>query len=229
MIIFTGASGGLGKDLCNSLSSIDKVTAIYNKNKILLNKKNRNIILKKLDLESEIQIKKFCNLIKKKNNNLTLVFNATKSIDNLLINCSLKEWEKIFSINLRSTFLFTKYLMSKMIKDKWGRIIFISSILAEKGEIGTASYSSSKSALKGLSSVISKEYGRFGVRSNIINLGYFNKGLINTFTSKKKNKIKLKIPTQSFGTSKDIYLTIKCLMETDYINGEEININGGIK
>ena len=227
MIIFTGASGGLGKDLCNNLSSIDAVTAIYNKNKIIFD--NKNIIPKKLNLESEVQIKKFCNLIKKNNKNLTLVFNATTSIDNLLINCNLREWEKIFRINLSSTFLFTKYLLSKMIKDKWGRIIFISSILAEKGEIGTASYSSSKSALKGLSSVISKEYGRFGIRSNIINLGYFNKGLINTFSNKKKNKIKLKIPTQSFGTSKDIFLTIKCLMETDYINGEEININGGIK
>ena len=227
MIIFTGASGGLGKDLCKSLSSIDKVAAIYNKNKISFY--NKNIIAKKLNLESETQIKKFCNLIKKSNKNLTLVFNATTSIDNLLINCSLHEWEKIFRINLNSTFLFTKYFLSKMIKDKCGRIIFISSILAEKGEIGTASYSSSKSALKGLSSVISKEYGRFGIRSNIINLGYFNKGLINTFSNKKKNKIKSKIPTQSFGTSKDIFLTIKCLMETDYINGEEININGGIK
>ena len=94
MIIFTGASGGLGKDLCNSLSSIDVVTAIYNKNKITLN--NKNIIPKKLNLESEVQIKKFCNLIKKNNKNLTLVFNATTSIDNLLINCSLREWEKIF-------------------------------------------------------------------------------------------------------------------------------------
>ena len=113
-----------------------------------------------------------------------------------------------------------------MINNKWGRIIHISSEKALRGTVGSSIYSSSKSALAGLSRGIAKEYARFGITSNIINLGYFDSGLLRKLPKKTKERFVDSIPTKKLGSPKNITSCIKFLIESDFTNGSSITIDG---
>jgi NAD(P)-dependent dehydrogenase (short-subunit alcohol dehydrogenase family) len=134
---------------------------------------------------------------------------ATLSKDNLALNVSSEDWDKVFAINVKANFLFAKYLTPLMMAQSWGRIIHISSYVADNGVPGTLTYSASKSALRGLSNVLSKEYSRFGITSNILQLGYFEDGLINSISREKAAEIKKKVPSKKFGNVVNIFNAIK--------------------
>ena len=104
---------------------------------------------------------------------------AVYSFDGLIANYPIEKIRDTFELNLFSNINLVKAILPLMIDQKWGRFIHFSSIVGNKGSIGAGIYSSSKSALNGYSKTLSKEYGRFGITSNIIELGYFDKGLIN--------------------------------------------------
>ena len=115
---------------------------------------------------------------------MTLVHSAAVSRDNLAATLDVEDYQTVVDVNLRGNFLLTKGTLPTMIREKWGRIIHLSSIAGLRGEVGTLAYSTSKSGLIGMSRVLAKEYGRFNVTSNVLALGYFDNGLINT--SQKK-------------------------------------------
>ena len=115
-----------------------------------------------------------------------------------------------------------------MISQKWGRIIFFSSITSKLGIEGTSAYSASKSSLYGLSSVISKEYGKLNITSNIIELGYFDKGMINSVSNIRKSKLLNQIPTNKFGKVKNIANVINAINQSEYLNKSIIKIDGAI-
>ena len=115
-----------------------------------------------------------------------------------------------------------------MIQQKWGRIIHFSSSGAIKGDIGTGAYSASKSGLVGLSSVICKEYAKFNITSNCLKLGYFESKLFRNIKKKIRSRLIKEIPSGKLGVHKDLLNIIHSISETNYINGAEINIDGGI-
>ena len=129
--------------------------------------------------------------------------------------------------NLGSNFLICKYLIKKMIFSKWGRVIFFSSTGAKRGDIGTSGYSASKTGLYGLSKVISKEYGQHNITSNIFELGAFEAGMYKKLNEKQKMKIVSKLPNKKLGTINEITLAIKLLINSSFINGSVIKIDGG--
>ena len=114
-----------------------------------------------------------------------------------------------------------------MISEKWGRIIHISSIVGNNGTNGTIAYSTSKTGLVGMSRVLSKEYGRFGITSNVLIPGYLNTGLISSLSKEAKSKILKKIPSNKFGDPVNIVNAVEFLIKSDYVNGASINIDGG--
>ena len=158
----------------------------------------------------------------------TIVNMATCSIDGLLAAYELGDWLKTFNVNINSTFILIKNLLPLMIRQKWGRIINISSYVGANGEVGAGAYSASKSALSGFTRSLAKEYGKFNITSNLLELGYFNSGLIDTLTEEKKAVILKKVPSNKFGDPSEISRTIEFLRNSNYINGSNIKIDGGL-
>ena len=138
-------------------------------------------------------------------------------------NCRISSFQREFG-----PFFLIKHLLPLMIAQNWGRIINVSSYLADNGAIGASAYSSSKSALIGLTKSLSKEYGRFNINSNIMELGYFDGGLADTLDEKIKKNILKRIPTKRLGNIEEISSCISLLIDSSYINGTTLKINGGI-
>jgi NAD(P)-dependent dehydrogenase (short-subunit alcohol dehydrogenase family) len=227
VIILTGASGGVGQKIVGMLAEIDAVTAIYNSNKPRASIENVQVV--QVDLSNENDILQFATALKaKKYRKIVVIHMATLSKDNLALNVSSEDWDKVFAINVKANFLFAKYLTPLMMAQSWGRIIHISSYVADNGVPGTLTYSASKSALRGLSNVLSKEYSRFGITSNILQLGYFEDGLINSISREKAAEIKKKVPSKKFGNVVNIFNAIKFIIDSDYVTGSTICIDGGI-
>jgi len=228
MIILTGSSGGIGKNLLQGLSSIDSVIALYNTN-LPTNLKSENITYECLDITNQLQVDLFIKKWKHKLENITLIHMAAVKIDGLVLNYKVSDWDKVFDVNLRGNLILTKAILPFMIKDNWGRIIHISSRGGIDGDIGTISYSSSKSALVGMSSVLSKEYSRFNISSNVLVLGTFDTGMYSKLSDKQKMDIFNKIPSKKFGSISDIFNAINFIIKSDYVTSSIINIDGGIK
>ena len=214
MIIVTGGSGGVGRAILPYLSG--RVFALYNTHPVEKGYK--------INIENPDEIKQFVKLIRP--SQVTLIHLAAVNIDGLVLNYQKEWWDKVMSVNLTSNYLLTQALLPTMISDQWGRIIHISSIGV--GNIGTVAYSTAKSALYGLSKVLAKEYAKFSITSNILQLGYFGVGLFNEFTDERKKEALKKVPTKKAGNPLNIVNAIDMIMKSDYINGAVIQIDGGI-
>jgi len=115
-----------------------------------------------------------------------------------------------------------------MIGEGWGRLIHVSSVVGMRGQVGAIAYAASKTGLVGMSNVFAKEYGRFNITSNVLVLGYFETGLIETLKEEEKKKIISSIPSKSLGKVNNITNAIDFLIKSEYVNGATINIDGAI-
>ena len=226
MIIITGVSGGIGSVISNDLSMTDSIVGLYNTNKPT--NKNKGILYEQIDLQDENQIIEFTDKYRAELSNITLVHCAAVKSDKLMVNIDSSDWQAIFDVNVKGSFLLTKHILKIMMGDRWGRVIYLSSKGSEAGDIGTAAYSSSKTALLGMSRTLSKEYASFGITSNVISLGAFNAGLYLDLSEKVKKEILEKIPSKKVGNIVNISNAIKFIISSDYVNGSVITIDGGV-
>lgn len=227
MIVVSGASGGIGQAVIPRLAELDSVIGIFNR-KRPAESSDKRIEFIPVDLRSETAIKSFVDHIKTRLERITVVHFAAKSIDKLAVQLPNEDWNEVLNINLRGDFLLTKALIPLMIKQHWGRIVHISSVVGMTGAPGAVAYAASKSGLVGLSSVLAKEYARFGVTSNVLCLGYFDVGLIETLAERVRERIRANIPSRQFGNVADVATAIRWLIDSDYVNGAVVNIDGGI-
>jgi NAD(P)-dependent dehydrogenase (short-subunit alcohol dehydrogenase family) len=227
MIIFTGASGGLGKSIIKHLLKIDRVIGIYN-NSVPRSQSDKRLTYEKLNIENPTDIKSFVDRLISKLSRVTIVHFAAVSINGLAANYTESNWDRVMGVNLRGSFLLTQAFLPVMIQERWGRIIYISSIVGMQGRPGTIAYAASKSGLLGMSRVLAKEYARFNITSNVLALGYFEKGLINTLQADIRHKILDQIPSKQFGKVSNIANAIQFLIKSEYVNGAVINIDGAI-
>jgi len=227
MIILTGASGGIGRAILSFLSKLDKVIAISHSKVINVDELD-GVEPYQVDLTSEIEVNEFVSKIKSKLSKVVLIHAAAISLDNLAVKFDTKDWNQSMSLNLNSNFFLTRALLATMIRDDWGRIIHVSSIAGMKGVPGTIAYSTAKTGLLGMSKVLANEYARFGVTSNVLILGYFNTGLIDTLSEKSRQKILESIPSKRLGAPSNIVNAVDFLIKSEYVNGSTVNIDGGI-
>jgi len=227
MIILTGASGGIGRSILSFLSKLDKVIAISHSKVINVDELD-GVEPYQVDLTSEIEVNEFVSKIKSKLSKVVLIHAAAISLDNLAVKFDTKDWNQSMSLNLNSNFFLTRALLATMIRDDWGRIIHVSSIAGMKGVPGTIAYSTAKTGLLGMSKVLANEYARFGVTSNVLILGYFNTGLIDTLSEKSRQKILESIPSKRLGAPSNIVNAVDFLIKSEYVNGSTVNIDGGI-
>lgn len=228
MIILTGASGGIGRAILSSLTALDDVIAIHHKNPPDVSGMNK-VTPYQMDLTSEQEVSDFAVAMKNKLVRITIIHVAALACsENLAVQTRTDSWDQVINLNLRGNFLLTRALLMPMIKENWGRIIHVSSVAGIRGIPGTLAYSTSKSGILGMSRVLSNEYARFGITSNVLVLGYFNTGLVETLSEKFRKKILGSIPTRRLGDPSNIVNAVEFLMKSEYVNGSAIHIDGGI-
>ena len=159
-----------------------------------------------------------------------LVNNAGINSDNLSIRMKDDEWNKVINLNLSSTFFFCKYSIKKMLKNKYGRIINITSIVGHTGNIGQSNYSASKSGIVAMSKSLAIEYAKKNININCVSPGFIQTKMTDNINENIKDSLISKIPMSRLGTGEDVSNTVAFLSSeaASYITGETIHVNGGM-
>lgn len=225
MIIISGASKGIGKYLLDKFHNEgQEVIGLYNST---LPKTNIELF-QHVNLLEEPQIIKFANDNLSQLKNITLINCAGTNYNSMSHKFDYSEWKKVFDVNTHGTFLLIKHLLPIMREQKYGRIINFASVVPQIGTMGTSAYAGSKSALWGITKVIAKENASKGITINSLNLGYFNIGMIAEVPEKVLSSIIEMIPKRDLGDPINILNAINFLVNSDYITGTSIDINGGL-
>ena len=233
-IIVTGASGGIGNSIVEKLyASGANILASGTRTEKLddLKKKFNNIKILKFDISHTDKIEEF---VENASNELggldCIVNNAGITQDNLAIRMSINEWSKVIDINLTSTFLISKFAIKKMLKNKKGKIINITSVVGHTGNLGQANYSASKAGIIAMSKSLAIEYAKKNINVNCISPGFIKTAMTDKIDDKFKEIIISKIPSARLGEPEDIANAVIFLAssQSDYINGETLHVNGGM-
>tara|TARA_B100001029_G_C15015931_1_gene427334 strand:- start:34 stop:771 length:738 start_codon:yes stop_codon:yes gene_type:complete len=234
-VIVTGASGGIGNAIIEKLS-IAEVNILASGTRIEklneLKNKFKNIKTLKFDVSQSAKIEEFVeNATNELGGNLDcIVNNAGITQDNLAIRMSLEEWQKVIDINLTSTFLISKFAIKKMLKNKSGKIINITSVVGHTGNLGQANYTASKAGIIAMSKSLAIEYAKKNININCISPGFIKTEMTNKLEDKFKEAIISKIPSARLGEPDDIANAVLflCSNQSSYINGETLHVNGGL-
>ena len=234
-IIVTGASGGIGNSIVEKLSQNgSNVLATGTKIEKLkeLKDKFNNIKFLKFDISQHDKIEEFMdNATEELGGNLDCVVNnAGITEDNLAIRMNLDEWRKVININLTSTFLMSKFAIKKMLKNKKGKIINITSIVGHTGNLGQANYTALKAGIIAMSKSLAIEYAKKNINVNCISPGFIKTAMTDKIDEKFKELITSKIPSARLGEPEDIANAVLFLASdlSNYINGETLHVNGGM-
>ncbi len=234
-IIVTGASGGIGNAIikklneagANILASGTRIEKLEE-----LKKNYENIKILKFDISQSDKIEEF---IENATNELGgsldgIVNNAGITQDNLAIRMNLDEWQKVININLTSTFLMSKFAIKKMLKNKSGKIVNITSVVGHTGNLGQSNYTASKAGIVAMSKSLAIEYAKKNININCISPGFIKTAMTDKIDEKFKEVIISKIPSARLGEPDDIANAVLFLSsdQSDYINGETLHVNGGM-
>ena len=195
------------------------------------NKKYSNINVEKFKLDQHNKIENFIEEVNKKLNGLDiLVNNAGITLDNLSIRLTEENWKRVIDINLTSTFLMCKYAIKKMLKQKYGRIINITSIVGHTGNLGQANYAASKAGIVAFSKSLAIEYAKKNINVNCVSPGFIKTEMTDKINEEFKKQLISKIPSGDLGTGDDVSNCVAFLASdmANYINGETIHVNGGM-
>tara|TARA_B100000686_G_scaffold261194_1_gene274082 strand:- start:863 stop:1612 length:750 start_codon:yes stop_codon:yes gene_type:complete len=238
--LITGASKGIGRAISIELAKQGVNVAInYNKSKKEAEEISNELMnaynVKSIILKGDVSDKNDCSSIVEESINAfgnldILVNNAGIIDDNLLIRMSDNAWDKVLRTNLDSIFYCTKPAIKSMLKNKWGRILNIGSVVGIRGNIGQANYSSSKAGMMGFTKSLAKEVATRNITVNTITPGYINTETVDVLKQEQKDTIMKWIPQGHFGEVEDIaYLAgFLCSEKAKYITGQVISVDGGM-
>ena len=159
-----------------------------------------------------------------------LVNNAGIARDQLVLRMSDEDWDKVLDVNLKSVFLCTRAVLRHMIKQRWGRIISIASIVGVVGNKGQANYASAKAGIIGFTRTVAKEVASRGITANAIAPGFIDTGMTQKLAEDWKQELKSYIPLGYFGSPRDIAEAVAFLAseEAGYITGQVLGVDGGM-
>ena len=140
------------------------------------------------------------------------------------------EWDNVINLNLTSSFLITKFVIKKMLKNKNGKIINITSVVGHTGNVGQANYAASKAGLIGMSKSLAQEYGKKNITVNCVSPGFIKSEMTDKISENFKKTLEEKISLERFGSPVDVANAVIFLSSglSDYITGETIHVNGGM-
>lgn len=228
MIVLTGVSGGIGKELLSHfLEREEKLFVTYNSNKPDL-PENKNINLTQVDITDESSVLSWISKIQNELEKIVLINNAGITYNSMAHKSDMKQWKNVINVNLMGTFTVIRHLLPIMREQKYGRIINISSVVAQRGFPGTSAYAASKSALWGLTKTLAQENATKNITINTLNLGYMNTGMLYQIPESYQSELLHQIPLHKFGDISEVSRIISTLIESEYITGSSIDINGGL-
>ena len=233
-ILVTGATGGIGKALVQKFVSLEgNVLATGTKTEKLdaLKKEFPNINVLKFDISDHSKIEEFIENVSSQLVGLDiLVNNAGINMDNLSLRMKDDEWKKVIDLNLGSTFFLCKYGIKKMLKNKYGRIVNITSIVGHTGNLGQSNYAASKAAIVGMSKSLAIEYAKKNITINCVSPGFIQSKMTDGIVESIKAVLTSRIPMARLGKGEDVANTVAFLSSdaASYITGQTIHVNGGM-
>ena len=236
-ILITGASGGIGTSLSKVFSSTNANLFLLGSSNEKISKLQRelppkeNINYFSVDLGQRENVNKFCDSIINDYGGISVVINnAGINQDNIFMRMSDSAWDNVFAVNLDASMVICRKFIRGMIKNKWGRIVNISSVVASTGNPGQSNYVAAKGALNGLTKSMALEVATRGITVNCISPGFIDTAMTAKLTDDQKSKITEKIPMGRMGSGDDISSLALFLVsnEASYITGQNIHVNGGL-
>ena len=230
-IFISGASRGIGKSMAQHFAKSNFNVVGTSRNNFKFDNDLENLFPIKLDVTSRNDVKNCFDELKSKNLLPDiLINNAGITADQLFLRMSDDDWDNVINTNLTGTFNLTKIFLKNMIKNKFGRIINISSISGLMGNPGQVNYSSSKAALNGFTKSLAKEVGSRNITVNCVAPGFIDTDMTSYIGDNERNEILKQIPLNKFGLPEDISKLVMFLMsdEASYITGQTISIDGGL-
>ena len=230
-IFISGASRGIGKSMAKHFAKSNFNVVGTSRNNFKFDDDLENLLPIKLDVTSRNDVKDCFDELKSKNLLPDiLINNAGITADQLFLRMSDDDWDNVINTNLTGTFNLTKIFLKNMIKNKFGRIINISSISGLMGNPGQVNYSSSKAALNGFTKSLAKEVGSRNITVNCVAPGFIDTDMTSYIGDNERNEILKQIPLNKFGSPEDISKLVMFLMsdEASYITGQTISIDGGL-
>ena len=233
-VLVTGATGGIGNELVKKFVSLGaNVMGSGTKAEKLdsIKKQYPNIKVKKFDISEHSRIEEFIDNVSLELGSLDiLINNAGKNIDNLSLRMKEEEWKKVIDVNLTSTFLLSKYAIKKMLKNKFGRVVNITSVVGHTGNLGQSNYAASKAGIIAMSKTLATEYAKKNITVNCVSPGFIVSDMTMNIAEKLKLYLTSRIPMGKLGTGEDVSNCVAFLSseQASYITGETIHVNGGM-
>jgi len=233
-VLITGATGGIGKALVKKFLSLGATILATGTNTEKLDKLKSefpNINVLKFDISDHSRIEEFIENVSSQLTGLdVLVNNAGITMDNLSLRMKNEEWQKVIDINLSSTFYLCKYAIKKMLKNKYGRIVNITSIVGHTGNLGQSNYAASKAGMVAMSKSLAIEYAKKNITVNCVSPGFIQSNMTDRIVESIKAVLTTRIPMNKLGTGEDVSNTVAFLSSdaASYITGETIHVNGGM-
>ena len=234
-ILLTGSTGAIGGAILSKLLDLNANIIATGTNQQKLDRINedfKNVTTIKFDISNHSSVEKFIDECCSNFNNKIdiLINNAGITKDNLTIRMKEEEWKKVIDLNLTSTFLLSTYAIKKMLKNKNGTIINITSVVGHTGNIGQANYAASKSGIIGMSKSLAQEYGKKNIKINCVSPGFIKSEMTENISEDYKKVLEGKISLERFGVPEDVanVIAFLCSDLSNYITGETIHVNGGM-
>ena len=227
-LLVTGGTGSIGSSICNYFKNNgceEIFSTTTNLNKV---KPDQNFIkFKEVNLDNI------------ENSNLEelfdfdidfLILNAGLNKDNIFLRMSSDDWNSVINVNLNSSFHLLKHFVKKMVKRRFGRVVFISSVVAYTGNPGQVNYTASKSAISGLVKSLALELSTRNITVNSVAPGFIRSNMTDRLNDEQKNAILDRIPMKKLGDPNDIAKAVGflCSENADYITGQTLHVNGGL-
>lgn len=231
-LLIMGSSGGLGKELTHYFAQKGYNLALHYFDHMPESPQGEGKYLSyQADVRNEENIKDLIAAVLHDFDRVDAVINgAGISVSEISWKATTENWNDTLAINLTGPFLVAKHILPHMRAQEFGRIIFISSIVAQTGMPGTAAYAASKAGLIGLTKSISKEVANKGITVNAIALGYFNAGMIDDVSPEMQEELKKQIPKNELGDPTELGALIEYMIsdKASYLTGQTLNLNGGL-
>lgn len=236
--LVTGASQGIGRACALELAKAGATVALCARNEEKLaavasqiTAAGGNAVAFKLDVASEGEIKSVCKAVVQQFGKIDiLVNNAGITRDTLIMRMKRADWDAVLNTNLTSAYLMVQGVIGSMLKQRWGRIINITSIFGQIGQVGQANYSASKAGLIGLTMSVAREFASRNITSNAVAPGYIETAMTEGLAPELKQAVQQMIPLGRAGTDAEVAYAVKFLAsdEASYITGHVLNVNGGM-
>ena len=233
-ILITGATGGIGYNLVKKFHNLGAKVIGSGTNEVKLDnlkKEFSGVLVEKFKLDEHNKIEGFIDDVNNKLNGIdVLINNAGITLDNLSVRLTEDNWKKVLDINLTSTFLMCKFTIKKMLKNKYGKIINITSIVGHTGNVGQSNYSASKAGIIAFSKSLALEYAKKNININCVSPGFIQTEMTDKIKEDFKKILIEKIPSGNLGSAEDVSNCVAFLASdiSKYIYGETIHVNGGM-